>query len=79
MVYMKKISRRSTRIATRAALIASPAISGPDIQATRALVGFDHMESIHSPFFMHTSDHPGLLLISITLDGSNFDDWEAVM
>ena len=28
---------------------------------------------------MHTSDHPGLLLISIKLDGSNFDDWEAVM
>ena len=28
---------------------------------------------------MHTSDHPGLLLISIKLDGSHFDDWEAAM
>lgn len=79
MVSVKKIPRRSTRVANRTAPTASPAITGPDLQASRALIGADHAESIHSSFFMHTSDHPGLLLISIKLDGANFDDWEAAM
>ena len=82
MVSVKKIPRRSTRTATtstRNAPTASPAITGPDLQATRASVGVDLTDSIHSPFFMHTSDHPGLQLVSLKLNGTNFDDWEDAM
>ncbi|XP_056864263.1 uncharacterized protein LOC108807849 [Raphanus sativus] len=79
MVSLKKFPRRSNRLAARTAPLASPADAGPDLQASRALVGVDLNDSIHSPYFMHTSDHPGLILISIKLDGSNFDDWEAAM
>ena len=28
---------------------------------------------------MHNYDHPGLQLVSLKLNGSNFDDWEAAM
>ena len=82
MVSVKKIPRRSNRTTTsssRNAPIASPASSGPDLQAMRAFTGVVPTDSIHSTFFMHTSDHPGLQLISLKLDGSNFDDWEAAL
>ena len=79
MVSVKKFPRRSNRLATRAAPMASPADTGPDLQASRALIGVDLTDLIHSPYFMHTSDHPGLILISIKIDGSKFDDWEAAM
>lgn len=32
-----------------------------------------------SPLFMHNADHPGLQLISLKLEGSNYDDWNAAM
>ena len=32
-----------------------------------------------SPLYMHNADHPGLQLISLCLDGSNYDDWNAAM
>lgn len=28
---------------------------------------------------MHNADHPGLQLISLKLEGSNYDDWNAAM
>lgn len=62
--------KKITRVTTRAAQISSPASSGPDLQTLRALTGVAHMDSIHTPFFMHTSCHPGLIIISIKLDGS---------
>ena len=67
MVSVKKFPRRSNRLVTRAAPMASPADTGPDLQASRALIGVDLTDSIHSPYFMHTSDHPGLILLSIKL------------
>ncbi|XP_019092140.1 PREDICTED: uncharacterized protein LOC109129045 [Camelina sativa] len=33
----------------------------------------------HSPFFLHASDHPGLSIVSHTLDGSNYNNWSIAM
>ncbi|KAI3820683.1 hypothetical protein L1987_08231 [Smallanthus sonchifolius] len=32
-----------------------------------------------NPLFLHSSDHPGLLLVSIVFDGSAFGSWKRVM
>lgn len=89
MVSMKKIPRRSTRIARRPIRSISDADDTPphsppvaaqrNIGTSRAAIISDSMDPNQSPLFMHNSDHPGLQLISLRLDGSNYDDWSAAM
>lgn len=85
---MKKIPRKSTRVALRTsrsvARNESPPPSPPvatdrNIGASRAVIVPDSMDPNQSPLFMHNADHPGLQLISLRLDGLNYDDWNAAM
>lgn len=36
-------------------------------------------DSTHSPFFLHLADHPGLSIVSHTLDGTNYNNWSIAM
>lgn len=36
-------------------------------------------DSTHSPFFLHSADHPGLSIVAHTLDGSNYNSWSIAM
>ncbi|XP_024030984.1 uncharacterized protein LOC112094424 [Morus notabilis] len=38
-----------------------------------------HMDNIHSPFFLHSRDHPGLALVSHVLTGPNYNTWSCSM
>ena len=33
----------------------------------------------HSPFFLHSADHPGLSIVAHTLDGTNYNSWSIAM
>lgn len=39
----------------------------------------DSYDSIHSPFFLHSADHPGLTIVVHTLDGTNYNSWSIAM
>ncbi|KAG7554602.1 Retrotransposon Copia-like N-terminal [Arabidopsis suecica] len=73
----QKVSR-STGVAE------SPPISPPVTRsrssgASRANASSEFSDPSHSPFFLHSADHPGLTLVALRLDGTNYDDWEAAM
>jgi len=36
-------------------------------------------EDLAKPFFVHPSDHPGLLLVSTPFDGTGFGSWKRTM
>lgn len=36
-------------------------------------------DSVHSLFFLHSSDYPGSVLVSHTLDGTNYNIWAIAM
>lgn len=36
-------------------------------------------DSVHSPYYLHNSDHPGLVLVSEPLDGNNYGIWHIAM
>lgn len=36
-------------------------------------------DSIHSPLFLHSADHPGMMITSVQLDGSNYGQWNSAM
>lgn len=36
-------------------------------------------EYVHSPFLLHNADHPGLILVSHTLTGPNYNTWSRAM
>lgn len=36
-------------------------------------------DNIHSPYYLHNSDHPGLVLVSEPLDGNNYGIWLVAM
>ena len=80
MVSMKKIPRKSTRVARRtirsienddSPLQSSPVAADRNIGAPREVNVPDSMDPNQSPLFMHNADHPGLQLISLRLDGLN--------
>lgn len=35
--------------------------------------------SVHSPFFLHSADHPGLSIVTHLLDGTNYNTWSIAM
>lgn len=39
----------------------------------------DSYDSIYSPFFLHSADHPGLTIVVHTLDGTNYNSWSIAM
>lgn len=43
--------------------------------ASRSFEVSDSPDNIHSPFHLHSSDHPGLVLAPELLDGSNYGTW----
>ncbi|KAG7584438.1 Ribonuclease H-like superfamily [Arabidopsis suecica] len=47
--------------------------------AERISSGLESFDSSHSPFFLHSSDNPGLSLVSHNLDGSNYNSWSVAM
>ncbi|XP_021895136.1 uncharacterized protein LOC110812623 [Carica papaya] len=36
-------------------------------------------DEIHNPFFLHSNDHPGLILATHVLNGNNYNTWERAM
>lgn len=36
-------------------------------------------DSVHSPLYLHSADHPGMLIVSNKLDGSNYNQWASAM
>ena len=36
-------------------------------------------EDLAEPYFLHPSDHPGLLLVSTAFDGTSFGTWKRTM
>ena len=40
---------------------------------------YSPMDNIHSPFFLHSGDHPGLALVSHVLTGPNYNTWSRAM
>lgn len=47
---------------------------------TRALFEVsDSPDNLHSPYHLHSSDHPGLVLASEPLDGNNYSVWTVAM
>ncbi|KAG7546386.1 Integrase catalytic core [Arabidopsis suecica] len=80
-VSTSSVSRKASR---STGMVVSPPISPTAAvsQASEASGGVplpDLMDPTHSPFFMHSADHPGLILVSNRLDGTNFDDWSTAM
>ena len=37
------------------------------------------MEDSTSPYFLHNSDHPGIVLVSHHLTGANYNNWSKAM
>lgn len=36
-------------------------------------------DNVHSPFFLHPADHPGLSIVTHILDGTNYNNWCTAM
>ncbi|KAL9860291.1 putative retrotransposon Copia-like protein [Arabidopsis thaliana] len=45
----------------------------------RSISEIDAVDSPHSPFFLHSADHPGLTLVADRLDGTNYTQWSSAM
>ncbi|CAN7139209.1 unnamed protein product [Brassica rapa subsp. narinosa] len=80
MVVSLRRTRRSGRF-TRAGSSNPPPEALP---ASSPVSSFAHSalmnpDSTHSPLYLHHADHPGLMIISVQLDGSNFGQWNSAM
>ncbi|KAG7560507.1 Retrotransposon gag domain [Arabidopsis thaliana x Arabidopsis arenosa] len=61
---------------------ASLVVDRPPIRRSLTQTTFevsDSPDSIHSPFYLQTSDHPGLVLVAESLDGNNYGVWFVAM
>ncbi|XP_010507572.1 PREDICTED: uncharacterized protein LOC104784213 [Camelina sativa] len=56
-----------------------PVTRSRDSRVSRAIAPPQFTDPTPSPFSMHNADHPGLILVAIHLDGTNYDDWDAAM
>lgn len=81
MVSINKIPRSTTRNSSRSnAVTHSPPVSVAPSTDTSHVFSMANLTDItQSPLYMNNSDNPGLQLISIQLDGSNYDAWSAAM
>lgn len=58
--------------------------SQPQFSANRSRsdaisTGMELYDNVHSPFFLHSADHPGRSIVTHTLDGSNYNNWSIAM
>ncbi|XP_013639287.1 PREDICTED: uncharacterized protein LOC106344458 [Brassica oleracea var. oleracea] len=70
-------------------ILEEPAIAIPNHQSNRRynsredfgsnLMQAEPFDSTHSPFFLHSADHPGLSIVAHTLDGTNYNSWSIAM
>lgn len=60
---------------------ASPveALPTPALRDSFALAAVMNPDNVHSPLFLHHADHPGLQIVSVQLDGSNYTQWCSAM
>ena len=95
MVIVARVTRKSTRSKTGTSssarkssrsngVVDSPPISPPAARsrangASRAITTPSYSDPSFSPYFLHSADHPGLTLVALRLDGTNYDDWDAAM
>ncbi|KAG7551493.1 Ribonuclease H-like superfamily [Arabidopsis thaliana x Arabidopsis arenosa] len=49
------------------------------ISMNRLPVDSDSIDSHHNPFYLHSSDHPGMSIVSETLTGDNYNSWIIIM
>ncbi|XP_010495210.1 PREDICTED: uncharacterized protein LOC104772275 [Camelina sativa] len=59
--------------------ISLPAADSQVSGFSRAVTSPIYTDPSHSPFFLHSVDHPGLSIISFHLDETNYDDWSYAM
>lgn len=62
-------SARSTRAGSSSTVPDAPIVQSP----------LWDPDSVRSPLFLHHADHPGLSLVSVSLDGSNYGQWSSAM
>ena len=55
-------------------LLTSPTSGSTTTQSNQSL-----MENTNNPFFLHSGDHPGLVLVSHLLTGSSYNTWSWAM
>lgn len=55
------------------------AVVAPTLPDPFALSAMMSPDSVHSPLFLHSVDHPGLMIVSVQLDGLNYTQWCSVM
>ncbi|XP_010501746.1 PREDICTED: uncharacterized protein LOC104779049 [Camelina sativa] len=56
-------------------ILADPAIGVPIVSVAE----IDIVDSPHSPFFLHSADHPSLSLVADRLDETNYNHWCSAM
>ncbi|XP_060968283.1 uncharacterized protein LOC133035871 [Cannabis sativa] len=54
----------------------APIATDPPVQARRSLADRLAHEDVSSPFFLSNADHPGLVLVSTVLNGTNYQSWK---
>lgn len=47
----------------------------PRGQSGMISTGIDSSDNVHSPYFLHSSDHPSLAIVIHTLDGTKYNNW----
>ena len=58
---------------------APEAVVAPNLGDSFALAAVMNPDNVHSPLFLHHADHPGLQIVSVQLDGSNYTQWCSAM
>ncbi|KAH7575418.1 hypothetical protein JRO89_XS02G0104900 [Xanthoceras sorbifolium] len=51
----------------------------PPSASNTLTLDYSSIDNIHSPFFLHNGDHPGLALVSHILTGPNYNTWSRAM
>lgn len=55
------------------------AVVAPTLPDPFALSAMMNPGNVHSPLFLHSVDHPGLMIVSVQLDGLNNTQWRSAM
>lgn len=55
------------------------AVVAPTLPDPFALSAMMNPDNVHSPLFLHSVDHPGLMIVSVQLDGLNNTQWRSAM
>jgi len=66
---------RSSSLVLAASGSAHPPIAARSRSGAHPFEISDSPDNIHSPYHLHSSDHPGLVLVPDLLDGTNYGTW----